>query len=234
MDTAAAQNRLAAVVRRLAVEKRADLDEHKAKHVALERPDFLWHYLLQSFATMGGSSGWAGLIGNRSNYRRVTYKAITVLPEANRLAELKTVCRAAKVRFPERKAKFILGCYAQIRDMGGPEAAKAHLLAQPGRDGKIRFLKSLTGIGDKYARNIMMDVYHEDFWDSIAVDTRIKAVSKSLGVSFESYCAHEAFYLEVARLAGVNGWELDRLLYNFQDEVASRLLAKSPPRRRRG
>ena len=107
--------------------------------------------------------------------------------------------------------------------MGGPQEAKARLLAQPGREGKIRVLKALPGIGDKYARNIMMDVYHEDFRDSIAVDARIKAVSESLGVSFGSYAAHEAFYLGVARLSGVNGWELDRLLYNFRSEVASRL-----------
>ena len=45
----------------------------------------------------------------------------------------------------------------------------------------------MPGIGDKYARNIMMDVYHEDFRDSIAVDARIKAVSERLGLSFASY-----------------------------------------------
>lgn len=223
MDITVAQNRLATVVRRLAVEKRAFLDKHKANHADLARPDFLWHYLLQSFATMGRSSGWDGLIGNCSNYVRVTFEAITALPETERLAELKTVCWAAKVRMPDKKAVYILGCYDAVRDMGGPEEAKARLLAQPGREGKIRFLKALPGIGDKYARNIMMDVYHEDFRDSIAVDARIKAVSESLGVSFGSYAAHEAFYLGVARLSGINGWELDRLLYNFRSEVASRL-----------
>ncbi len=225
MDTAAAQRLLAAVVRRLAVEKRATLDKHKANHADIERPDFLWHYLLQSFATMGRSSGWQGLIGNRSNYKRVTYEAIAALPEDKRLAELKTVCWEAKVRMPDLKADYILGCFGRVRDMGGPEAAKVQLLAQPGREGKIRFLKALPGIGDKYARNILMDVYHEDFRDSIAVDVRIKSVSTRLGISFGSYAAHEAFYLGVASLAGVNGWELDRILYNFQSEVAEGLRA---------
>jgi len=223
LDTTAAQNCLAAVVRRLAVEKRAELDRQKANHSDLKRPDFLWHYLLQSFATMGRSSGLEGLINNRSNYRRVTYEAITAIPESKRLAEIKTVCWAAKIRMPDLKADYIHGCYAQVRDMGGPEAAKARLLTQPGREGKIRFLKALRGIGDKYARNIMMDVYHEEFRDSIAVDVRIKAVSESLGVTFGSYAAHEAFYLSVAKLAGINGWELDRILYNFQREIDSRL-----------
>lgn len=69
MDINAAQVQLVAVVRRLANEKRADLDRHKENHADINRPDFLWHYLLQSFATMGRSAGWHGLIGNRDNYR---------------------------------------------------------------------------------------------------------------------------------------------------------------------
>jgi endonuclease III len=124
---------------------------------------------------------------------------------------------------PDRKGDFIVGCFDRVQLMGGPEAAKAELLAQSGREAKIRWLKSMPGIGEKYARNIMMDVYHEDFRDCIAVDARIKSVSNSLGLSFASYKAHEAFYLGVARQASLNGWELDRLLYNFIGDVQSRL-----------
>jgi hypothetical protein len=51
---------------------------------------------------------------------------------------------------------------------------KADLCTQPGRDGKIAFLKTFHGIGDKYARNILMDVYHREFRDSIAYDERLK------------------------------------------------------------
>jgi endonuclease III len=69
------------------------------------------------------------------------------------------------------------------------------LLTQPGREAKIRFLQTFPGIGPKYARNIMMDVYHEDFRNSIALDVRIKAISDSLGLSFSSYADHESFYL---------------------------------------
>lgn len=223
MDVAAAQNRLATVVRTIAVEKMGDLDKLKANHSDLERADFLWHYLLQSFATMGRSSGWKGLIGNQSNYRRVTFEAIEATPEGERLARVRSVLREAKVRMPDRKAEYIIGCFKSVQEMGGPAAAKEKLLSQTGREGKIAFLKELPGIGDKYARNIMMDVYHEDFRHSIAVDARIKLVSERLGVSFRSYSAHERFYLGVAEQAGLNGWELDRLLYNFQHEVKSRL-----------
>ena len=223
MDTEIAQTRLVAVVRELAAEKHAALEKHKEGYADIARPDFLWHYLLQSFSTMGRSAGWHGLIGNKTNYNRVTYPALEALPAADRLRIAQEVCRAAKVRMPDIKAGYILGCFERVRGMGGPEAAKAQLLAESGREAKIRWLKAMPGIGDKYARNIMMDVYHEDFRDSIAVDVRIKAVSEALGLSFASYSSHEAFYLDVAHQAGLNGWELDRLLYNFLGEVQSRL-----------
>jgi hypothetical protein len=219
LDVAIAQSHLVAVVTKLAIEKRAELEKHKMNHADIVRPDFLWHYLLQSFATMGRSSGWHGLIGNHANYDRVTYPALEALDVADRLAVAREVCRAAKVRMPDRKADFIVACFERVRGMGGPAAAKSQLLAQVGREAKIRWLKAMPGIGDKYARNIMMDVYHEDFRESIAVDARIKKVSESLGLSFTTYAAEEEFYLEVAHNAGINGWELDRLLYNFLDEV---------------
>lgn len=223
MNAAGSPVQLVAVIRHLATEKRTDIDQLKKSYDDIDRPDFLWHYLLQSFATMGRSSGWKGLIGNRANYSRVTYPALHALPGGDRLRVTREVCRDAKVRMPNRKGDFIVGCFERVRELGGPEAAKAALLTQHGRENKIRWLKSMPGIGDKYARNIMMDVYHEEFRDSIAVDTRIKSVSEQLGLSFSSYVAHEAFYLSVAHQAGLNGWELDRLLYNFLPDILSRL-----------
>jgi hypothetical protein len=64
MDKAAAKTLLVALVRALAAEKREELERHKEGHTGLARPDFIWHYLLQSFSTMGRASGWHGLIGN--------------------------------------------------------------------------------------------------------------------------------------------------------------------------
>jgi hypothetical protein len=51
----------------------------------------------------------------------------------------------------------------------------------------------------------MMDVCHEEFRDSIAVDGRISAISAVLGLRFTSYAEEEAFYIEVAKEAGLNG-----------------------------
>ena len=67
--------------------------------------------------------------------------------------------------------------------MGGPERAKELLLAQPDRDAKIKFLKAFPGIGPKYARNIMMDVYHRQFRDRC----RVLFLSLS-GTDVVAYC----------------------------------------------
>jgi len=207
---------LATVARVLAALKREDLDAQQANYSHLHRPDFLWHYLLQTFAVMGGEAGFDGLIKNRANYEQVTFEAISELPAENRLEHVTSVCTHAKVRFPSKKAGFIIACHQKLNELGGLEIAKRQLLALSGREAKIRFLKLFPGIGDKNARNIMMSVYHDDFRDSISIDSRIKDISKKWELPFKSYEDHEEFYLSVASVAGLNGWELDRLMFRFQ------------------
>lgn len=184
----------------------------------IKRDDFLWHYLLQSFSTMGKSSGWDGLIGNKKNYNRIVFSELYSLDKDERSRVVHEVCRNAKIRMPAKKAEFILRCFDQIKELGGPKKAKEKLLSLEGREKKIKFLMQFHGIGKKYARNLMMDVYHEDFRDSIAIDARIKAISELLGVHFKSYEEEEKFYLDAADNAKLSGWEVDRLLYNFQKE----------------
>jgi hypothetical protein len=90
------QKKLAAVAKDLAREKKDKLDQLKAENSQLSRPDFLWHFLLQSFGTMGRAAGWAGL-SNRDNYNRVTYAALDSLPANQRVAVAESACRAGKV-----------------------------------------------------------------------------------------------------------------------------------------
>jgi hypothetical protein len=190
----------------------------KQRESDLQRDDFVWHYLLQSFSTMGRSAGWFGLIGTPENYKAVGYEYLQSIPKRSRLAHLKNICRKAKVRMPDKKAGFIAACFIKLEAEGGYLQAKHHLLAQEGTKAKIKYLKSFPGIGEKYARNMMMDVYHPDFRDSIAVDIRIKSILSELDVGLRTYAEQEAFLLDVARLAGLNGWELDRLMYGYLDE----------------
>lgn len=195
----------------------------KSEASALERDDFVWHYLLQGFATMGNSNGWRGLIGNKGNYDQVTFSALEELSASKRRNQIKSVFQSAGIRFPNRKADWLDSNFDFVSSMGGLKAVKQKLLAQPGRDKKITFLSQFKGVSKAYARNLMMDVHHPEFRDSIKIDVRIAAISKALGLAFNDYSEHEAFFLDVARKADLEGWELDRLLYNFKDEFISEI-----------
>lgn len=214
---------LASALKKVADNKNNELDKLKESYQDIQRLDFIWHYLLQSFSTMGRSTGWHGLIGNKDNYNQVTFSNLNSLEQDDREKIVNQVCRDAKVRMPGKKAEFILKCFEQIIDLGGVEEAKNKLLALQGRDKKIKFLMKFHGIGKKYARNIMMDVYHEDFRDSIAIDVRINAITELLGLSFKTYEEEEKFYLEAGQEVGLNGWEVDRLLYNYRETFESML-----------
>lgn len=85
------------------------------------------------------------------------------------------------------------------------------------------FLREFKGVGDKYARNIGMDIFHPDFQDTIALDTRVKGISDELSVEFNSYEKHEQFYISVADRLDTTAWELDRILYRYTDEVISEI-----------
>ena len=48
-------------------------------------------------------------------------------------------------------------------------------------------------------------------------------ISAILGVSFATYDEHERFYQELAKEAGLQPWELDRLLYHFNVPILAEL-----------
>jgi hypothetical protein len=196
------------------------LEALKAQGVAERgRADFVWHMLLQGMATLGNSRGHVGLIDNQENYRRVTFDALSGLPADERLVRLETVLRAAKVRMPAKKARWLAANFNRIQALGGMHAAQRIALSQVGREAKIAFFKQFAGVGDKYARDTWMNVSDPDFYDSIALDSRVKKVSDALGLAFHDYASYERYYQELAREAGRQTWEVDRLFYWFNAEV---------------
>jgi hypothetical protein len=218
-----ASNQLVKVIRQLAADNRALLEKQKENVRDLERPDFVWRYFLVSMSTWGRASGAREFIRNPDVYRLVDYETLAALDPKMRPEQVLKACELGHLRYPNVKAKCIIECFEKIQKMGGPAQAKSLLLAESGKDAKMQFLDKLPGIGPKYARNLMMDVYHPEFRDCIAIDSRIKRVSKSLGLSFNSYDEHERFYLDVAHRAGIEGWELDRLLFALRDAIEGML-----------
>ncbi len=214
---------ISATLKCLAGQHRDTLDRLKSEAYNLYRPDFLWHYLLQSFATMGNTRGWQGLLGNPENYKLVTFDALAALSRDDRLVRLETTLIRAKVRMAKKKAGWLQENFERILQMGGLATANARILALTDREELLTFLQAFSGVGPKYARNIMMDVHHPALRESIAIDERIKSVTKALGLRFRNYREEEHFYLSAAKGAGLTGWEADRLLYNFRAEVLEQL-----------
>ena len=212
--------KLVAFLAQLTPKIRAQLDKLKADGLSdRARPDFLWHFMLTSFATMGNSRGHAGLMSVPDHMRRLEFQRLVDAPPADRRATIEEIFRLSKIRMPSKKADWLAKNLLAIVNLGGLSTANEKAFSQVGRKAKITFLKQFAGIGDKYARNIWMDVYDPDFRSSIAIDERIKRVSVALGVSFASYESHEQFYQAIAEKAGIEPWELDRVLYWNRDQA---------------
>ena len=197
-----------------------DLDSKKKMGLALqERSDFLWYELLLSYSTWGGSRGSEGLIEDEKRYQQVSYEELKKIDaKEDRINRLRQIMKDAKVRWFNKKAPMLAQCFEKIEAMGGLTEANTTLLNKKSAAEMMKFLKSFPGIGSKYASNIMMDCYHPLFRDRIALDSRVRSVSNELGLDFKNYSNHENFYLRVAKEAGIEGWELDRLIYGHTDD----------------
>ena len=211
---------LVAVAKDLRNKYQDDLDSKKKMGLALqERSDFLWYELLVSYSTWGGSRGSEGLIEDEKRYQQVSYEELKKIDaKEDRINRLRQIMKDAKVRWFNKKAPMLAQCFEKIEAMGGLTEANTTLLNKKSAAEMMKFLKSFPGIGSKYASNIMMDCYHPLFRDRIALDSRVRSVSKELGLDFKNYSNHENFYLSVAKEAGIEGWELDRLIYGHTDD----------------
>jgi len=187
-----------------------------------DKDDFLWEAILLSLSTMGNSRG-GKLVHDPTLHNQVTFDALRNCSPHNRQSHLEGALQAAGVRMSKKKAGWLLSNFDRMVAGGGPAALKRQLEACDGRDAKLKFLKTFRGIGNKYARNMMMDVYHPDFRDSIAFDVRLGKVVDELGLASKDYGEIEDFFLAAAHEAGLNGWHMDRLIYGFTKEVLAAL-----------
>lgn len=181
------------------------------------RPDLLWFLLLRSHCTQGRSAGWAWFQREPERQHLLGYEALAAMAPDQRLARLRATFRQAAVRMPDIKANRAFSNLDAIAAMGGVEAATRRMLSLQGKEAKYEFLTGFAGIGPKYGRNIWMDLHDADFRDAVAIDERIKNVSEAIGLSGGRYTEQEVFYRGVARDAGISAWDMDRLIYNYND-----------------
>lgn len=225
MNTEEAENTLIDAINRIKEQPEVKQEIKERKEQANERrnrDDFLWFEIILSFSTWGGSQG-SKLATDEERFDEVRYDQVLSLDPEERTDHFAEALLDADVRYHEKKSRFLTENVETIKDEGGLEAAQREFKQKDGKEEKIRFLKQLKGIGNKYARNIGMDMYDPDFRDTIAVDNRIKNISEDLGLEFDSYEDEERFYCRVADDVGLEPWELDRLMYNFTEEVRDEL-----------
>lgn len=221
-----AEETLAQAVERVLEGTDADERIEKIKNKAKqrrERADTLWFELILSMSTWQGSGG-SDLATEEEYYSQVTYDNLLQMDEDERIQHLEEILLEAGVNMHQKKSQYISSHVERIESMGGLEAAQEEFESKNGKEAKMEFLKQFKGIGDKYARNIGMDLFHSDFRDTIALDTRIGNVTDELDIEFESYEEEEKFYVSVADRLGITPWELDRLLYRYTDEVVEEIL----------
>ena len=216
-DNDARRGKLVEALRTISPAMREWLEHSKAKGAQWrQESDLVWDSLLRAMATMGNARGERGLFENPELSSSVTFAGIGSVSPEQREGHLERVFRLAKFRMPHQKATWMAANFVKITEMGGADAARRQALGLLTREAKFQFMLSFHGIGEKYARDMWMDLYDSDFRDSIALDVRVQAVTKALGYSFADYADHEAFYCAVAQDAKLEPWEVDRLLYRFQ------------------
>jgi len=225
----AACHRLAQAARAVYDAHRSDIEQKKkAGRRHWKASDFIWEALLISAATLGNSRG-SQLVKKEEFHSRVRWDALAKLSKNRRLTVLKRTLREASVRMPDIKAERLARNFQLIERRGSPETVKKDLVNTKGRNAKIAFLKQFEGIGNKYSRNMMMDAYHVDFLDSIAIDRRIRDILATIGKKdLTNYQKIESFLIDSARIAGIEPWELDRVLYSWKDEILKHLCQVLP------
>lgn len=191
----------------------------------LLRNDFIWHEILLSFATWGSSLG-----ARKLDFDGLAYEKLSSLDSGKRRGLVESKFKAAGLRYATKKIDYLLYNFYLVAEKGGVGAANRAVLDDSrGPEAKKKALREYKGIGKKYAYNIMMDAYHPEFHDSIAVDQRIKNISKELDLPTSKYDDYLNFYQKAALEIGIDPWDLDRVLYKFQKPVLESLRAGTRP-----
>lgn len=94
-------------------------------------------------------------------------------------------------------------------------------LASMKRQACIDLLKLLPGVGDKIARNMLMDVGHPEFMEgAFALDSRLATWLREITGHGHTYGSHDTLWTEdelntVAKDCALTSWQMDRLIFGY-------------------
>lgn len=176
--------------------------------------DWPWNGMVLSAATRGGSWRWGKKI-EPIYATHLAWPVIASLSDTARHSRLITVGR-----FPNRTATWLEGVFQHLNAIGGPSGVKTQLASME-TTAVIDYWMAIPGLGPKYARNMMMDIYDERFRNGyFAIDSRIINLLPRLGyVGRNRYGEQEEFLCGIAAALAIETWELDRLLYQRANDL---------------
>lgn len=181
--------------------------------------DWPWNGIILSAATRGGSARWVKVSMRYDN--ELSWTALAQATPQERRRRLETVGR-----FWRRTADWLEQVWARFEIEGGPAAIREKLKEMDAGE-IISFWKSFPNIGDKYARNLMMDAHDPRFRQGyFAIDSRIQSLLPVLALqASKSYDGTEEQLRGLAASLGLDCWTLDRLLYQCHDRLSLELAA---------
>jgi hypothetical protein len=184
-------------------------------------PDYPWNSIVMSFVTNGGVKHYANL----KDKELLTWSSLS----SRDVDQEERRRRFSKANNPIRGKSLhgkLESCYQRIDCWGGVDKFRKKLSSQANFEEKFKLLKSFEGIGDKYARNILMDGYDNCAQNRIALDSRIRSILIYADLSDKKYGTAESFLVEVANQLKISCWYLDRFLFSF-DQLVKLLLGRA-------
>lgn len=189
-----------------------------------ERAGWAWDVFVQSYATNGGVRVWNGFLAE-GGAELVRWDALfgdnpaDVEAAAARLEALSH--RFLTPRWADRTRPALLITFRRFHAVGGPERMARTWNGHNQPDSLLRWLKTFPMIGDKYARNMCMDVSLPLMLDHIALDHRIHALCDLVEGAPRRipYRRREGWLRGIAGALGINGWYIDRLLFGRYEEI---------------
>ena len=198
--------------------------KYKQAQQVKKNPYWFWDQFLESMCTLGGVKNWGD---KKEQYlHKLDWIYLSGLPSSKRKKIFQDL---PNPRWRKRVSLYLESTFEQTQAMGGPiYIARIYDRLKTPKD-KINFLKGFKGIGDKYARNIPMDIADSTFVSHIALDHRINELAKLISdyPSRAQYEKREQYFINLIKPLQIpNAWYLDRLLFSYYQDIKRTLANK--------
>jgi hypothetical protein len=203
--------------------------------------DWIWNALVGSMATYGSAKRAKNIEPFRA---QLAWSALADVTPDDRRSFLRTVMNLTSQRpGPDRKGDWLANNFESLLKSGGPGEFRTRFEVcrqLSNVEQLLGMLDEFEGIGEKYARNIIMDAALDIGMRFVAIDDRLKKIGAWLIPGFEQlpYREQERLFAELGEQAGLpNAWTLDRLLFHsygedlaFKQQIGAQGGASNRPR----